>query len=76
MGYKQAVQALMYTLYRQDSPNKSLLYNVKRTEPNSKKLIGNFIFSEGLKAPRALRQKAKQKTKRKMVEADGIEPTT
>ena len=66
----------MYTLYRQDSPNKSLLYNVKRTEPNSKKLIGNFIFSEGLKAPRVSRQKAKQKTKRKMVEADGIEPTT
>ena len=66
----------MYTLYRQDSPNKSLLYNVKRTEPNSKKLIGNFIFSEGLKAPRVLRPEGETKTKRKMVEADGIEPTT
>ena len=65
MGYKQAVQALMYTLYRQDSPNKSLLYNVKRTEPNSKKLIGNFIFSEGLKAPRVLRPKGETKNKAK-----------
>ena len=32
---QQTAQALMYTLYRQDGPNKSLLYNVKRTEPNS-----------------------------------------
>ena len=33
---RQTTQALMYTLCRQDGPNKSLLYNVKRTEPDSK----------------------------------------
>ena len=49
LGYKQTVQALMYTLYRQDSPNKSLLYNVKRTEPNSKCWSEILLFSEGQK---------------------------